>query len=200
MIKHYTYDGLGRLVRTQSPFPIPNTAKGMVRSERFYYDGIRRIQETRLDPVKSLAGALESDVQDEQLLGQAGAEPDPIGSSPWRVSQTGVSSGATVHGRFMQADPNATAMVLVAEPAFHGFTLAGNVDQFDPEKRFADGANLYQYLRSNVWISADPLGLYEHWEDFWDDALSSSIGFPGPSDFITGVLQAIVEEYSANLE
>lgn len=56
MLKHYTYDGVGRLVRTQSPFPNPQEAgEGMVRSERFYYDGIRRIQETILDPTMSMA-------------------------------------------------------------------------------------------------------------------------------------------------
>jgi len=58
-LKHYTYDGLGRLIRTQSPFPTPqHAALGEVRSERFYYDGIRRIQETRLDPSKNLGGAM----------------------------------------------------------------------------------------------------------------------------------------------
>ena len=51
MLKHYTYDGLGRLVRCQSPFPnIQEAVDGQVRSERYYYDGIRRIQETVLDP------------------------------------------------------------------------------------------------------------------------------------------------------
>ncbi|MBX3408087.1 MAG: hypothetical protein KF869_15130 [Phycisphaeraceae bacterium] len=55
-MKHYTYDGLGRLIRTQSPFPnIEDGAiSGEVRSERFYYDGIRRIQEVVTDPLLSI--------------------------------------------------------------------------------------------------------------------------------------------------
>jgi hypothetical protein len=71
MIKHFTYDGVGRLIRTQSPYPSPDyTANtGDIRSERFYYDGSRRIQEVVLDPTESLAMALMSG--DPQLAGDA---------------------------------------------------------------------------------------------------------------------------------
>jgi len=43
MVKHHTYDGVGRLVRTQSPWPNAESATGSNRSERFFYDGVRRI-------------------------------------------------------------------------------------------------------------------------------------------------------------
>ncbi|MDX2148507.1 MAG: hypothetical protein SFZ23_13395, partial [Planctomycetota bacterium] len=63
LIKHYTYDGLGRLVRTQSPFPAPsnNTTPASVRSERHYYDGVRRILDLRLDPIVTLTVGAQSE-------------------------------------------------------------------------------------------------------------------------------------------
>ncbi len=56
LVKRYTYDGLGRLVRTYSPWPSAELAvAGLVRSERFYYDGSRRIQEVVIDPIDAQA-------------------------------------------------------------------------------------------------------------------------------------------------
>jgi len=40
---------VGRLVRTQSPWPNAESATGANRSERFFYDGVRRIQELVTD-------------------------------------------------------------------------------------------------------------------------------------------------------
>jgi len=56
------YDGLGRLIKTQSPFPEPGSIEfpGLLRSERFYYDGIRRIQELVTDPVLNQHAAGDS--------------------------------------------------------------------------------------------------------------------------------------------
>ncbi|MCW5777008.1 MAG: hypothetical protein KIS87_11265, partial [Phycisphaeraceae bacterium] len=45
LVKHHAYDGLGRLVRTQSPVPLATA----LRTERFHYDGVRRIQEVVID-------------------------------------------------------------------------------------------------------------------------------------------------------
>ncbi|MBX3360286.1 MAG: hypothetical protein KF912_10440 [Phycisphaeraceae bacterium] len=92
LIKHYTYDGVGRLVRTQSPFPSPEDSTGEVRSERFYYDGIRRIQELVIDPVLSLGEALTSgDPELEQVAGgltqQAGEPLDPS-TTPGELEET----------------------------------------------------------------------------------------------------------------
>src|SRR5690606_4152290 len=50
------------------------------------------------------------------LVGQASATKSPSGV--WVISQQGLSSGAAVHGRFMQADPNATAMVLIRQVVY----------------------------------------------------------------------------------
>ncbi len=62
MVKHHTYDGVGRLVRTQSPYPDPQSggAAGELRSERFYYDGVRRIQEVVIDPLADGDSAMNS--------------------------------------------------------------------------------------------------------------------------------------------
>lgn len=57
-VKHFTYDGLGRLIRTQSPWPWPDTAPAAAQSERYYYDGYRRIQKVLIDPI-----ALDNDKQ-----------------------------------------------------------------------------------------------------------------------------------------
>jgi hypothetical protein len=54
MVKHLAYDGLGRLIRVQSPFPSVEAAAGRVRSEWFFYDGIRRVQEVVTDPLVNL--------------------------------------------------------------------------------------------------------------------------------------------------
>ncbi len=51
-----------RLIRTQSPFPnVEDGAQtGDTRSERFYYDGIRRVQEVITDPVVTTEKMLTS--------------------------------------------------------------------------------------------------------------------------------------------
>ncbi len=62
-IRGFNYDGLGRLTRAQSPYPDPDTFDpehpgGFNGIERFYYDGVRRIQEVVIDPVSSMGEAL----------------------------------------------------------------------------------------------------------------------------------------------
>jgi YD repeat-containing protein len=47
-ITQYSYDGVGRLIRKVSPWPSDATAQ---RTEHFYYDGVRRIQEVVIDPL-----------------------------------------------------------------------------------------------------------------------------------------------------
>jgi hypothetical protein len=41
----YGYDGVGRLCRAQRPWPTPSPSETRIRTEHFYYDGVRRIQE-----------------------------------------------------------------------------------------------------------------------------------------------------------
>lgn len=78
LIKHHTYDGLGRQIRTQSPYPDPSAGSGDVRTERFFYDGVRRIQELVTDPVIATRPAAASSDPELQLLA---AESNPPGSN-----------------------------------------------------------------------------------------------------------------------
>ena len=73
LVKRYLYDGLGRLVRTQSPAG----GGSSVRTERFYYDGLRRIQEFVTEPLTPLVGidgdpTLPSTVAGAHLRGRRG--------------------------------------------------------------------------------------------------------------------------------
>jgi hypothetical protein len=52
--EHHSYDGLGRLARTVSPFP--SVGAEDERIERFTYDGVRRIQEYVTDPPNGNGG------------------------------------------------------------------------------------------------------------------------------------------------
>ena len=56
MKHHHAYDGLGRLVKTSSPLDGIFTENGSTaqQTERFYYDGIRRIQEVVVNPVTNM--------------------------------------------------------------------------------------------------------------------------------------------------
>jgi len=80
LVKHFTYDGLGRLIRTLSPYPGPSEHNNVLRAEHFYYDGVRRIQEVVGHPIKSLEGLTESEIYELQLLAWAefsvGDQPD----------------------------------------------------------------------------------------------------------------------------
>ena len=64
LVRHYTYDGLGRLIRSQFPYVYvnPNSTTNQsvagLRSERYYYDGIRRIQTITIDEVATLSMAM----------------------------------------------------------------------------------------------------------------------------------------------
>jgi hypothetical protein len=88
LVKHFTYDGLGRLVRVLSPYPESGATPpegwtvAPVRSERLYYDGVRRIQEVYTDPLLA--------------LGESAALGDP--EAQGEVSQGGEEEGQTLEG------------------------------------------------------------------------------------------------------
>ncbi len=97
-LKHFTYDGQGRLIRVQSPYPdaatwaSTGTNGGLVRSERFYYDGVRRVQELFVDPVSSIDVALGSDDGEVQQSAQDALDGSPAppntGQSPGNLENT----------------------------------------------------------------------------------------------------------------
>jgi len=78
-------------------------------------------------------------------------------------------------GRFMQQDPNATAMVLMESAAYHGRGIGAVVAAFSAEQMYGDGGNLYGYLGSNPWDRSDPMGLAYDPFDMVDDYLIESI-------------------------
>ncbi|HEX8876103.1 MAG TPA: AHH domain-containing protein [Phycisphaerales bacterium] len=98
VIKHHTYDGVGRLVRTTSRLNPGDLSEGYAyagaggpyavvnRSERYLYDGVRRIQEIVTDPVVVNNGDGDvSTMQEENQLtqgtngggGESGQLPSP---------------------------------------------------------------------------------------------------------------------------
>lgn len=373
--RHFTYDGLGRLIRTQRPFSYDVTNNTAFLSERYYYDGIRRIQEVRLYEVFSQqeallmseapdvqqsaqavelattasGGSLEQTttpmgVEAEQLamsLGDAGGHlenPFPFSLEPqlfreyvygpgngpggvdeiiafydgtnraeayfvlqdasgdvvalvddngparsiqvpagtvvvptprvvaqWTYDaygqvlsadylrphptmmaghkglfverldrplhwQTGMAA-VDVHprlvpfahllyqnrnrayapklGRFMQSDPNGTGLVALDAIAYHGTTINPHAVAADLQTLHTDGANLYQYVRSNPLTRSDPTGLYslqEYWDNMREGAGLAWNGFQTVSAFgdvsgsISAVVESMVTQYSENLE
>jgi len=311
LLKHFTYDGLGRLIRVQSPFPNPESLDGLVRSERFYYDGIRRIQEVAVDPLVSIELGLESGNTSmsnaasqaaAQNAGSSQAAPidgeattmsfeqgqlQGIGATPnanqylareyiwgpgdsgidellvqydrsripgWTIQDAGgdivalcVGTGSNVGvaaqytydaygecnsavtllqhsplhaghkalfvdrldapvvnaqyedtvrlipfahnlyqnrnrtyapqmGRFLQADPNATAMSVLSSEAFNGNGISALVAAVDLNQNASDGLNLYAYLGSNPLTRHDPMGLSSDPFAMVDDYIAESAG------------------------
>ncbi|MBK7406254.1 MAG: hypothetical protein IPJ41_17020 [Phycisphaerales bacterium] len=302
LLKHFMYDGLGRLVRTQTPITPGSTN---LRTERFYYDGIRRIQELVTNPTVTLGGAqgnseLETLAsqsitpgtnpdqqtapsayeQGQLLLGGGGGgavlgtvqreyvwgpgdngfdellvQYDQSGDEAWAIQDAGgdlvamcdlngddgqgnsgfarvvgqwtfdaygevltaeyLESFASPHlghkglflarldgttgsprlvpfghslyhmrnrtyapglGRFLQRDPNATAMALVEATAMHGRGLGALGLAFDMEGLCGDGGNLYEYLGSSPWERSDILGLSWDPFDMVDEYLAEDAG------------------------
>ncbi len=360
LVKHYSYDGLGRLIRTQSPWPDvqEGAVTKQVRSERFFYDGIRRIQELVTDPVLNKTAAMttgdpglielaeaEGEIlgENEEALegefvfdgdttslkledGQSAAQGggtggggggsyvlltylareyiwgpgdshagvdellvyfnhnrwaywplqdaggdivsvcDMGGTNPaggnaarvcgqWRYDaygaatasehlaafpqlhcghkalffdrlDIGVDPGAQgiepprlipfahllVHmrnrayspqmGRFMQPDPNATAMTLIEAASYHGRGMDAMVAAFDMQGMYGDGMNLYEYLGSSPWGRSDPLGLswdpFSMVDDFQAEHAASTAAFMsalGRSATATAVIAATIASY-----
>ncbi|HEX2837022.1 MAG TPA: hypothetical protein VHN77_02725 [Phycisphaerales bacterium] len=88
-VRGFTYDGVGRLIRTVSPWPSPELSGGEVRVERYFYDGVRRISEVVTDPMEGLALAMSSGGEGQAEAQQAyAAEPELEGESlPVSVQQ-----------------------------------------------------------------------------------------------------------------
>jgi hypothetical protein len=90
---------LGRLVRVQSPFPEPAPGEtGLLRTERLFYDGVRRIQEVIIDPAVSLDGALAGEggaaLQGEaQLIASNAAEELDGAATPAMLESVQLGEG-----------------------------------------------------------------------------------------------------------
>jgi YD repeat-containing protein len=93
-IIHYTYDGLGRLIRAQRPMPddVNPLAPTRFRTERYFYDGVRRVQEVVTEdlPVIVIGDPIpmqgEAEATGEPLPDGPGGEPPggpPVATLPW---------------------------------------------------------------------------------------------------------------------
>jgi hypothetical protein len=92
-------------------------------------------------------------------------------------------------GRYLQQDPNATGMVLLAALARHGSAMNALIGAFGLDSLYDDGPNLYQYLRGTSWSSSDPLGLFVWASD------TLVIGFE-----LGRVAFGLIDQYAGNLE
>ncbi len=91
----------------------------------------------------------------------------------------------------MQADPNASRILVIDQAVFHGVGLSASSPGFHLEERNTDGANYYQYLASAPFTRADPLGLFG-----FDVAVNyAEVGFK-----IGSLARDLVETYAANQE
>lgn len=101
LLKHFMFDGLGRLVRTQAPV---TPGSDDLRTERYHYDGLRRIQELVTNPTITLGGA-QGDPTLEALASQTvplDANPDeqsaPSGYEQGQLEMSGGGGGGAVLG------------------------------------------------------------------------------------------------------
>ncbi|NLX21660.1 MAG: RHS repeat-associated core domain-containing protein, partial [Phycisphaerae bacterium] len=76
-------------------------------------------------------------------------------------------------GRFLQRDPNESAMLVLDTLARNGEVLSAFAGAFDAVSHFGSGMNLYGYAGSNPITGSDALGLFD-WFDEVDDILAQS--------------------------
>jgi hypothetical protein len=88
-------------------------------------------------------------------------------------------------------DPNASGQGVLNAAAYAGRGFGAMSLAFGLEERYGDGLSLYEYLGSNGWGRFDAGGLFA--------GTAAQMLLPGPGDFITGMVKALVIDYSENL-
>ena len=78
-------------------------------------------------------------------------------------------------GRFLQRDPNQTALQLLSG-GYNGRGTAALALAFSFEGMYGDGFNLYQYLGGNPLLRRDPMGLSYDPFDMLDDFMAEYLG------------------------
>ena len=78
-------------------------------------------------------------------------------------------------GRFLQRDPNQTALQLLSG-GYNGRGTAAIALAFSFEGMYGDGFNLYQYLGGNPLLRRDPMGLSYDPFDMLDDFMAEYLG------------------------
>jgi len=105
-------------------------------------------------------------------------------------------------GRFLQRDPNASGGNVLSATSFHGLAVVPVLDQFDAERRYADGMNLYAALGSNPANRTDPSGLFiglgigattttDLYLDYNEEAINAGVG-------IGDALSQLLNDYGWN--
>jgi hypothetical protein len=272
LICQFSYGGLGRLTRKLSPFP----GYAEYRTEHYYYDGVRRIQESWSDPIQSYSpfssddesgmspvtwtereyihgpgyvdeyicqidgfGRLAYILQDANynVIAQANDDGEVIEQLMWSpygellardsyevfglnkvghqglifdrfdvpVTQSGLAlqtSGAppdglfnsrnrsysAKFGRFVQADPNGTATVLLSVLAMQGELADPQLSHLAMDTMYMDGMNRYAFARWAPTGNLDPLGLTTIGEVGAVQALVANLA----AAFLTGAQSALV--------
>ena len=141
VIKHYNYDGVGRLYRTTSPLTAPEGlffqilnpnppappaspylyVTSLNRSERFFYDGTRRVQELITDPLLTTDEGDAITMANELYAGQPGSNVLNAGAPYVRAMYIwgpGDSPTSGVDELLVQIDPRDTGTGVVS--AFGG--------------------------------------------------------------------------------
>ncbi|MCG8404563.1 MAG: RHS repeat-associated core domain-containing protein [Phycisphaerales bacterium] len=72
-------------------------------------------------------------------------------------------------GRFIQRDPNETAMPALTALASNGDAMFILLEGFNSAGLYGDGMNLYEYVGSNPLNRRDPLGLYDDFDEAMDE-------------------------------
>jgi len=90
-------------------------------------------------------------------------------------------------GRFAQRDPNATGQGVDSALRRHGEAPASSEIITRPDILFGNGLSLYAFGMVSPTHWTDPTGLFVH------------LLMPGPSDFVTGALDELVNQYSDRL-
>lgn len=80
------------------------------------------------------------------------------------VTGTAVAEKDPVTGRFLQRDPIQTGIPIVSDTTFHGKAPRIELHHFDGLVQYADGMNLYEFVRSNPVNFTDPLGTWTYAE------------------------------------
>lgn len=114
LVKNFAYDGLGRLIRTMSPYPAPSDTNVILRPEHYYYDGVRRIQEIVGHPIFNLETLTQSQNSTLAVLAYVefgiGKPPDPKGASTTlekaQLEQLGANSTAYLSREYVWGPGN----------------------------------------------------------------------------------------------
>ncbi|MCB9844664.1 MAG: AHH domain-containing protein [Phycisphaeraceae bacterium] len=96
---------------------------------------------------------------------------------------------STRFGRWLQRDPNGTALsILGGLPDYQGTPIGPARLSIAWKQHFGDGLNQFGGYRSNPYFARDPMGLF------------ATMVIPGPSDLLQAAFASMVGEYAANME